>query len=324
LSQEKVSICQYKIKFLNATIYSGISQSRRHHLKFLLGSFLLLSLSCFSFSFSFAATQPFPLIPKVIYGIDDRMDVYQSSDSLLRELSNSTAAQIPRDSLILDGAGYSLHGKTLEQSGMCKSERFSNQPAAADCSGFLIAPDVLVTAGHCITSLSACDNSYWVFDYANKDKEEVVNFKFNQNQVFYCTKIIKQVKDKLSMNDFAVVKLNRAVPNRNYLKIRTTGKIADNATVAILGYPTGLPLKITSNAVIRDNKNNIYFRINSDTYGGNSGSAVVDMATGLVEGILVRGDTDYIRNSDGCYTSVIRTETSGRGEDATRITNLKL
>jgi len=46
------------------------------------------------------------------------------------------------------------------------------------------------------------------------------------------------------------------------------------------------------------------------------------METGLVEGILVRGDTDYQRTDSDCYTSVIRSEDGGRGEDATRITNL--
>ena len=93
--------------------------------------------------------------------------------------------------------------------------------------------------------------------------------------------------------------------------------------LAVLGNPSGIPLKITSNAVIRDNSDPVFFRLNADTYSGNSGSAVVDMKTGIVEGILVRGDTDYEKkdNSD-CYTSVVRTESGGRGEDATRITNI--
>jgi V8-like Glu-specific endopeptidase len=263
------------------------------------------------------------LIPKVIYGIDDRMDVYQSQDTLLKELSRSTAAQIQREDFSEDSTGATLHGTTMEEGGMCKTERFYNQKTAANCSGFLIAPDVLVTAGHCITSEASCDNYYWVFDYANREKEND-EFKFINDQIFYCTQIIDRQKDSMTMNDYAIVRLNRAVPNRVPLKIRTTGKIADNAIVAVLGYPTGLPLKITSNAKLRDNSNNIFFKLNSDTYGGNSGSAVVDMTTGLVEGILVRGDTDFQKGDADCYSSVIRTEDGGRGEDATRITNLHL
>jgi len=278
---------------------------------------LLVSVS------TFASVKP-NLIPKVIYGTDDRMDIYQSSDTLLIELSRATAAQIQRDEFSTGADGIiTLHGKTMADSGMCKTERFSNQKTAANCSGFLIAPDVLVTAGHCVTSESSCDNFYWVFDYANTHTE-VADFKFNEDQVFYCTQIIDRQKDSYTQNDYAVVRLNRAVPGRTPLTIRTSGKIADDAKVAVIGHPTGLPTKITSNAILRDNAKDIYFRMNSDTYGGNSGSAVVDMATGMVEGILVRGDTDYAKGGASCYSSVVRTEDGGRGEDATRITNLRI
>lgn len=249
------------------------------------------------------------------------MDIYQSSDTLLKELSRSTAAQIQREEFSEDANGLTLHGRTMEEAGMCKTERFSNQKSVANCSGFLVAPDVLVTAGHCITSETSCNQYYWVFDYANTE-QEIEQFTFNNDQVFYCTQIIERKKDSYSQNDFAVVKLNRPVPNRIPLKIRTEGKIADNAKVAVIGHPTGLPTKITSNAVLRNNSNTIFFRMNSDTYGGNSGSAVVDMTTGIVEGILVRGDTDYAKGDNSCYSSVIRDENGGRGEDATRITNL--
>lgn len=283
-------------------------------MKLIIGSFLFLSLSTY-------AEDTHHLIPKVIYGTDDRMDIYQSSDTLLKDLSRSTAAQIQREEFSEDANGLTLRGKTMEESGMCKTERFSNQKSVASCSGFLVAPDVLVTAGHCITSESSCNQYYWVFDYANTE-HEVEQFTFNNDQVFYCTQIIERKKDSYSQNDFAVVKLNRPVPNRIPLKIRTEGKIGDDARVAVIGHPTGLPTKITINAILRNNSDTIFFRMNSDTYGGNSGSAVVDMTTGIVEGILVRGDTDYAKGDNFCYSSVIRDEDGGRGEDATRITNL--
>ena len=45
---------------------------------------------------------------------------------------------------------------------MCPDERFAAQPANADCSATLIAPDIMLTAGHCINS---CGDSRFVFDY---------------------------------------------------------------------------------------------------------------------------------------------------------------
>jgi hypothetical protein len=42
-----------------------------------------------------------------------------------------------------------------------------------------------------------------------------------------------------------------------------------------------------------------------------------------VEGILVRGDTDYIQSDKGCRVSNVISQTEGRGEDVTYITNIE-
>lgn len=265
------------------------------------------------------AKSPITVVPKVIYGTDDRMDVFESSDNLMIELSLSTAAQILNPDISENNGTFSIKGETLEQAGMCRSERFSNQPATANCSGFLIAPDKLVTAGHCVTSVADCKNHKWVFDYANRDGL-VKTFTFSKDQVFTCTTVIERKKDVGAGADYAVVQLDRKVPGRTPLKYRTVGKVADDAVLTVIGHPSGLPTKITAAADMRSNKNQAYFVMSADTYGGNSGSAVVDARTGIVEGILVRGDTDYDRTKDGCMTSVIRDQNGGRGEDATRIT----
>lgn len=257
--------------------------------------------------------------PKVIYGKDDRMDIYESSDNLMKEIALSTAAQIMNKNLVQEGNIFTIKADTLEQSGMCKSERFSQQMAAGNCSGFLVAPDKLVTAGHCINSDYDCSQHAWVFDFANKT-EEVSSFKLSGDQVYRCTKIIERQKDARTQADYAVLKLDRPVVGRSPLKFRKEGKPADDAVMTVIGHPTGLPTKITAAADMRNNSNPVFFVTNADTYGGNSGSAVVDSRTGIVEGILVRGDQDYARSSEGCMVSVYRDQNGGRGEDITRIT----
>lgn len=293
-------------------------------MKFKLVLCSLLALSVFNVEASFKRKfSPIQNIPKVIYGVDNRLDVYESSDSLMKEIAKSTAAQITNDKLVLDGDLFTLKTRTLSDIGLCSSERFANQPMGANCSGFLISPDTLVTAGHCVTAVHDCEVSSWVFDYANTD-EEKSSFTFNKNQVFHCTEIVAREQNSTDGNDFAIVKLDRPVSGRIPLKIRTHGKPADDSVFTVIGHPTGVPTKITSAADMRDNTNPIYFRTNADTYGGNSGSAVVDSRTGIVEGILVRGDQDYTRDETGtCAVSVHRDQDGGRGEDVTRITNLK-
>lgn len=266
---------------------------------------------------------PIKIIPKVIYGVDERLDIYESSDSLMNEIAKSTAAQIMNSNLEQVGDLFNIVSNKLSDNGICSSERFSNQLIAASCSGFLISSDTLVTAGHCVESVSDCSNHSWVFDYANIT-EEKASFSFTKDQVYRCTKVVAREKNLDNMNDYAVVKLDRPVIGRTALKFRKSGKPANDAVFTVLGHPSGVPLKITPAADMRDNTDPIFFKINSDTYGGNSGSAVVDSRTGLVEGILVRGDQDYQKSdSDSCLVSVHRALDSGRGEDVTRITNIK-
>lgn len=291
-------------------------------MKFQLGLCSLLLLQVFAAEAGALKRNPIKITPKVIYGTDDRMDVFESSDSLMKELSRSTAAQILNHSLTQNGEVYTLNAGTLEEGGICTSERFSKQVAAANCSGFLISADTLVTAGHCINAVTDCENHSWVFDYSNPSDEKST-YSFTKDQVYRCTKIIAREKSNSTMNDFAVLKLDRPVTGRRPLKVRTAGKPADDAVFTVIGHPSGLPTKITSGADMRDNTNSIYFRTNADTYGGNSGSAVVDSRTGVVEGILVRGDQDYAQSDkENCLVSVRRDQLGGRGEDITRITNI--
>ena len=60
-----------------------------------------------------------------------------------------------------------------------------------------------------------------------------------------------------------------------------------------MGHPSGLPLKYADGARVFETEND-YFSTNLDTFGGNSGSPVFNADTLEVEGILVRGDTDYV------------------------------
>ena len=261
-------------------------------------------------------------IPGVIYGKDDRAEVVDTSDTLMIEKAKSTAGMFLNSNLSLQTNGtYKVTGKTLVQRGWCSSERFSAQLTSPVCTGFLVAPDILATAGHCVSSNTDCKNYSWAFDYklnANTDTTTSIP----KNSVYKCKAIISSVNSSTSKNDYALLRLDRKVLDRLPLEIRKSGKIADNANLVLIGHPKGLPMKIAPGAWVRSNSATNYFVANTDSYAGNSGSPIFDATTGIVEGILVRGDADYVTTSSGCYVSNVCSDTGCSGEDATRTTSL--
>ena len=96
------------------------------------------------------------VVPKTIYVEDNRNEVY-SSPSVIQELSSSIAAHVSKEYLIEEKNGYKITASTLGKA-HCPTVRFSDQIAGARCSGFLVAPNVVATAGHCMVSQNECDN----------------------------------------------------------------------------------------------------------------------------------------------------------------------
>ena len=277
--------------------------------KMLILSSLLVSLS------SLAST-------KVIYGEDNRKDIYESTNELHKTLAHSAAAQVANSSLSMTLEGDVLvSGQTLRQRNICANERFSNQVSSARCSGFLVAPDLLVTAGHCVRNQDECNNFSWVFDFQMNSANQS-SMRVSKDAVYKCKSIVARALDNATQNDFALLKLDR-VSDRQPLTVRREGKIADNTEIVVIGVPTGIPLKISDGAFVRSNTNPYFFVANLDTYGGNSGSAVFDSKTGVVEGILVRGEQDYVYDyAQGCSVSKVCEMGACRGEDVTRITQV--
>ena len=72
-------------------------------------------------------------------------------------------------------------------------------------------------------------------------------------------------------------------------------------------------------ARVRNNSPASYFVANLDTYGGNSGSPVFSGKSYRLEGLLVRGQTDFV-STGSCYISLAYPTTGAGGEDVARTT----
>ena len=264
-----------------------------------------------------ASAEAPPFDSKVVYGVDGRIDLYQTTDARLRALASSTVALFQaRDVSIGRGVAALATRNYGQEMGLCKEEPFYEQGTGAFCSGSLVAPDVVMTAGHCATSAEQCAGVKFVFGFAVK-KKGVLPTSVPAGEVYGCKELIGRVQVNDGA-DWALVRLDRKVAGHAPVRLNLTGKIANQAPVLVIGHPAGLPTKIAGGARVRDNSKEGYFVANLDTYGGNSGSAVFNAATGLVEGILVRGEQDYVQKGD-CRVSKVCAADACRGEDVTKI-----
>ncbi len=248
-----------------------------------------------------------------VFGTDDRKSAVNYT---YKDYTNATAVAVEKSSFVGNYlTGKSLGDKLLSQYKRKGAEyvsseiRFQDEPAFGFCSGFLIAPDILVTAGHCIDY----DDYYsmeWIFDFTN-DIEYKPGDKIYipPSKRYNVKKILTRRLTYSDRRDYAVLQLDRPV-DRKPFTFRTGETPTKGSKVTLLGAPSGIPLKVVEDAKITSNNSfQAYFRTNLDAFGGNSGGPVFS-STGLIEGILVRGPTKgyYVDESCKCLKTSTYTE----------------
>lgn len=259
---------------------------------------------------------------KAIYDVDNRMEIFNVSDPGVLRAADSVVALFNSSDLNANGDGtFSLvvqpYGSSFNPP-LCSGERFRTQPVGSFCSGFLVAPDLIATAGHCVNSQNVRDRRC-VFGFRMLDDERAQTTVPRAN-VYRGLELAGHVLSA-DGTDWALIRLDRPVEDRPIARIRRSGMVTEAQAVYVIGHPVGLPLKFADGAQVRDNSPRSFFSANLDTYGGNSGSPVFSIVDGehLVEGILVRGATDFVQ-AEGCTRSLVIPTTGVNGEDCTRTT----
>lgn len=214
----------------------------------------------------------------MVYDKDDRIDVGEIKKSSLVKLKNASAAIIKKhnvDNFI----------SISERSNLCEDEKFATENSIGECSSFLVAPNIMMTAGHCIymwdnTPETFCDNFAFVFDYY-KDKT-------THDEVYECKSVIYAINDFKNYKDIALVLLDKKVMSRKPLKVSTRLKLG--AQVASVGSPLGAPLKLSKEGTIQ-NISERSFEYSLDLFAGNSGSPIFDIEQEAVIGVHTYGST---------------------------------
>lgn len=256
---------------------------------------------------------------RVIYGVDNRKDLYQVGSAPVKKSAASVVALVKNGDLTQQADGNFALATSSYQADyqLCGSEPFVNQPLGCFCSGFLVAQDVIATAGHCVKSVQDLAGIRFVFGF-RMINAQTARTTFPAADVYAGAKLIGR-QLAADGTDWALVRLDRPVVGRTPVSLRKSGKVSSTARLFVIGHPCGLPQKYAPGAQVRDNSSAPFFVANLDTYGGNSGSPVFNATDHKVEGILVRGENDFVSNGT-CHVSLVCPTTGCRGEDVTRTT----
>jgi len=252
---------------------------------------------------------------KVVYGVDNRFEL---SKSPYAKLKDSVAGMVSKYSIkevnsqegeLQSYEVSSFRDLTFYQGRKtCEDMKFREQPTAATCTGFLIAEDLLVTAGHCVLRYGqkvenkttySCSQNNWVFGY-DQNSEKDGKLEFGKDDVYGCETVVAGEYNQL--RDFAIIKLNKKTVNKSPVSLDSDADNYKNKEdIFVVGHPTGLPIKIAAGAQVVQDQDSSRFLTNLDTFAGNSGSPIFNFY-GDVIGILVSGETDYYYDyKRGCY-----------------------
>lgn len=253
--------------------------------------FILIFIGFFSQSFA------------LVFGQDDRKEIHEVP-ALNQLISPSVAIMLSPIYLKKDPLGFLMDFPTISDSSeiaLCPEQKFSHQPiAGVSCTGFLVAPDLMITAGHCMTHEGTtltnemspyCSDFKWVFDF-KYDQNGQLDSLFKTENVFSCKEVIYakfnyrdlNSKNKKFGEDIALIRIE-SKQSRPFLSLNPKFKV--NEKVSMVGHPEGLPQKATMNGFIKQTNSEHYFNTNLDAFSGNSGSPILDKNLEAI-GVLVR------------------------------------
>jgi hypothetical protein len=261
------------------------------------------------------------LVHATVYGTDDRRPIPRTSPQQ-QQLARGVAILIPSNFKTVRADGLvDIETEAIGKMwNMCSSENFDYRRPGffVGCTGFLIAPDLMVTAGHCMVNSGEerdivtpyCEAFQFLFDFQEAANGSVQTRGLSPDRFVECEKVIHAIHDSVSndrlgtidfRSDFALVKLKRAIVNRPYFTLAKT-PVKPGEQISMIGAALGGPLLHATGRVLSLASN--YYSTNLDAFEGNSGSPVFNSNSEVI-GLLVRGYPDSLISRPGASCSVV-------------------
>lgn len=265
---------------------------------------------------------------RAIYVRDDRIEAADVAAKIVHPMISriqasvkATAALINRSKLQSTASGWRLQleaFRPLAGLPLCETESFAKQHVGSYCTAFLISPNLVATAGHCIdwtnVDISNPSRNTYAIVFGFELRNGVERQDFTRDEVYQIGRIIERYREGANetLRDFAVLELQGSVPANIAQPLRLARRVGKNVNVdtklGVIGHPSGLPKKVSfsseaSRAMEEGSKTE--FRGQLNTFHGNSGSPVLFYdEPDVVAGILVSGEDDYFIDGQCVRTAV--------------------
>jgi hypothetical protein len=232
---------------------------------------------------------------RAVYGVDGRENVANAGEPWAT-LASRMVAQVPNadfDAVAGKPEAFAEYSATRRRL-FCTEERFSSEPSLADCSGILLAPDLVLTAGHCLTRYT-CDTHVYVRGFLASDDGAS---PLARDQARHCRRI--ELIEGGDAGDYAFLRLDAPFDSPPVMPVRAIPP-EQGTPVFLFGFSLGLPLKLRSANVVSVARDGASFASDADAFAGDSGGGVFD-ESGTLLGLILRGQTDLDWDAEGaCF-----------------------
>jgi V8-like Glu-specific endopeptidase len=231
------------------------------------------------------------------------------TDNNILLAAKSVVAIVDRDAMTLQGGKWTLATQPLRSTpagdNLCAFDATYGAPTTTIYgTGFLVQGNVIATAGHVVSHPpdAFLNSVYFVFDY-RMTTEGVEKTIFAPDDVYKGQEVMVD-RDEVGA-DWALIRLDREVVDRDPLACRTESKVSDSAKLYMIGHPNGMPQKYSGPADIIENSTCTRFISTLDTYPHNSGSPVFNEVDHTVEGILISDAVSFEQTACECFATAV-------------------